>query len=148
MDEVLGTGRLPENVVGVLLDQFRVTDAVGASIPTELHKGGRIHAFLVRLTAEVNPVPILAGLILLGADHDGEAHILHSFFFCPGRALQPGPSDVWVSRGDALGGAPQNHINPCGLLCRTAQLKCRATVIPHFSPGGSLTLELADDAMQ
>ena len=86
---VLGTGQLPNNLVGVLLEWFQVTDADGASLPIELRKGGWIHAFLGRLTAEADPVPGLAGITLLGVDRNGGAHILHSSFSVPVRPYKP-----------------------------------------------------------
>ena len=52
-------------------------------LSTDLQKGGGLHAFLGRLTAEAAPVPGLAELTLLGVDQDGGAHILHSLFSVP-----------------------------------------------------------------
>ena len=85
--EVLGTGQPPDDFFVVLSAWFRVTDADGASLPTDIRKGGGFHAFLERLTAETAPVPGLVGLTILGVNRDRGAHILHPFFLCPGRAL-------------------------------------------------------------
>ena len=57
-----------------------MTDADGGSLPNKIRKGGGIHNFLGRLTAEAIPVPGLAELALLGFDWDRGAHILHSLF--------------------------------------------------------------------
>ena len=81
--EVLRTGRLPENFIGVLLARFLVMEANRAFLATELWKGGGIHAFLGSLTAEASAVPSLAGLTLLWDNRYGEDHILHSFFSVP-----------------------------------------------------------------
>ena len=81
--EVLETGRLPDNFVGALSARFRVTSLDGTPLSTDLRKGGGLHAFLGRLTAEAAPVPGLAELTLLGVDRDGGAHILHSLFSVP-----------------------------------------------------------------
>ena len=78
--EVLETGRLPDNFVGALLARFRVTSLDGTPLSADLRKGGGLHAFLGRLTAEAAAVPGLAELTLLGVDQDGGAHILHSLF--------------------------------------------------------------------
>ena len=80
MAEVLRNGRLPDDFFGALSARFLVTDTDGEALTAELCRGGGIHAFLGRLTAEAASVPGLAGLTLLGVDHDGEAHVLHSFF--------------------------------------------------------------------
>ena len=81
--EVLETGRLPDTFVGALSSRFRVTGLDGAPLSTDLRKGGGLHAFLGRLTAEAAAVPGLAELTLLGVDQDGGAHILHSLFSVP-----------------------------------------------------------------
>ena len=47
---------------------------------TDHQKGGGLHAFLGRLTAEAAPVPGLAELMLLGVDREGVSHILYSLF--------------------------------------------------------------------
>ena len=60
-----------------------MTSLDGTPFSTDLRKGGGLHAFLGRLTAEVAPVPGLAELTLLGVDQDGGAHILHSLFSVP-----------------------------------------------------------------
>ena len=87
--EFLGTGRLPDNFVGVLSARFQVTDDNGGLLPIKLRKGGGIHNFLGCLTAEVAPVPGLAGLMLLGVERDGGAYILHSFFFVSVKPYNP-----------------------------------------------------------
>ena len=48
-----------------------------------LRKGGGIHAFLGRLTAEAAPVPGIAELTLLRVDREGGSLILHSLFSVP-----------------------------------------------------------------
>ena len=65
--EVLGTGRPPNGFVGALSARFRLTGPDGNPLSTDLQKGGEIHAFLCRLTAEVAPVPGSADLMLVGA---------------------------------------------------------------------------------
>ena len=95
MAEVLGTGRLPNNVFGVLSAQFRVTDADRGSPPIELQEGWGIHAFLGRITTEAAPVPGLAGITLLGVYRDGGSHILHSFFSAQ---FRPYDMNRWLFR--------------------------------------------------
>ena len=80
VDEVLRTGRLPNYLVRILLDLFRVTDVNGEALTTKLRQGGGIHAFLWRLTAEAAPASSLVGLTLLRVYQDGEEHSIHSFF--------------------------------------------------------------------
>ena len=87
--KVLRTGRLPYDFFRALSAWFRVTDADRGSLPTKLRKGGGIHNFLGCLTAEVAPVPGLAGLMLLGVERDGGAYILHSFFFVSVKPYNP-----------------------------------------------------------
>ena len=60
-----------------------MTSLDGTPLSTDLRKGGGLHAFLGRLTAETAPVPGLADLTLLGVDRDGGTHILHSLFSVP-----------------------------------------------------------------
>ena len=55
----------------------------------DIQKGVGLHAFLVRLTAEVVTVMGLADLTLPGVDQDGEAHIIHSLFSVPVGAYDP-----------------------------------------------------------
>ena len=81
--EVLKTGRLPDSFVRALSARFELTGPDGTPLSTDLQKGGGIHAFLGRLTAEAAPFPGLAELTLLGVDRDGGAHILHSLFSVP-----------------------------------------------------------------
>ena len=81
--EVLETGRLPDSFVGALSSRFRVTGLDGTPLSTDLQKGGGLHTFLGRLTAEAAAVPGLAELTLLGVDQDGGEHILHSLFSVP-----------------------------------------------------------------
>ena len=50
---------------------------------TDLRKGGGLHAFLGRLTAEAAPVPEIAELTILGVNRDGVSHILHLLFSIP-----------------------------------------------------------------
>ena len=81
--EVLETGRLPNSFFGDLSARFRMTGLDGAPLSTDLRKGGGLHVFLGRLTAEAAVVPGLADLTLLGVDQDGGANILHSLFSVP-----------------------------------------------------------------
>ena len=80
MTEVLGTGRLPENLAGDLSDQSRLTGSNGASLLNDLRKEGVPHAFLGRLTAEEVPVPGIMEFTILGVYLDGGAQILHLLF--------------------------------------------------------------------
>ena len=60
-----------------------MTSLDGTPLLTDLRKGGGLHAFLGRLTAEAAPVLGLADLTLLGVDREGGAHIVHSLFSVP-----------------------------------------------------------------
>ena len=93
--EVLETGRLPDSFVGALSARFRVTSLNGTPLSTDLRKGGGLHAFLGRLTAEAAAVPGLAELTLLGVDQDGGSHILIA---CLHDALPISDTGSWVSR--------------------------------------------------
>ena len=66
-----------------------MTSPDGTPLSTDLRKGGGLHAFLGRLTAETAPVLGLAELTLLGVDRDGGAHILHSLFSVPDVPYDP-----------------------------------------------------------
>ena len=68
--KVLKTSRLPNNFVGALSAQFRLTVPDGTPLSTNLWKRGGVLLLLGRLTAEVTPVPRLAELTLLGVDQD------------------------------------------------------------------------------
>ena len=50
--EVLGTIRLPDSFVWALLARFQLTGPDGTPLSTDLRKGGGVHTFLGRLTAE------------------------------------------------------------------------------------------------
>ena len=81
--EVLGTGQLPVDFFGDFSTQFFLTVSDGTHLLTNLRKGGELHAFLGRLTAEAAQVLGLADLTVLGVDRDGGAHILHSLCSVP-----------------------------------------------------------------
>ena len=83
MAEILGNGRIPDSFAATLSAWFQLTGLNVTPLSTELQKGGGIHAFLVRLTAEAAPVPGLAELTILGVDCYGGAHILHLLFYVP-----------------------------------------------------------------
>ena len=90
MAAVLRTNRLPDNFVGALSSRFRVTDADEGSLPTELRKGGVIHALLCRLMSVTVPGPGLAELTLLEVDQNRGVHILHFIFYVPAGPYNPG----------------------------------------------------------
>ena len=66
--KVLGTVRIPDDFVGILLDRFQLTDVNEGPLYTNQHKGGGIHAFFGRLNEEAEPVFGLAVLKLFGVD--------------------------------------------------------------------------------
>ena len=145
--EVLRTGRLPNNLVGVLSSRLRVTDADGGFLPTELRREGGIHTFLGHLTAEEAPLPGLAGLTLIGVERAEVSHILHSFFSVPVRPFDP---NHWLfgCREDITSeGPPRDHGNLCGFLHGTACLQCSVMGIPYSTSGSSLAFYLADESM-
>ena len=55
--EVLGTKRLPGNLVAALSDQLQVTKEVGGPLSPEKRYGRGVHYFLDHLASEVDPVP-------------------------------------------------------------------------------------------
>ena len=83
MAEVLETGLLPDHFFGALSAWFRLSGPDGTPLSADLRKGGGVHAFLGRLTAEAAPVLGLTELKLLGVERDGGGHILHWFFSVP-----------------------------------------------------------------
>ena len=88
----MGPANSPE-IFRILSAWFLVTNAVEASLPTEIQKGGGIHTFLGRLNSEAALVHGLAGLTVLGVDQDGGVHILHSLFSVP---VGPYGPDRWL----------------------------------------------------
>ena len=62
---------------------FGLTGPDGTPLSTNLWKGGRIHAFVGRLTAVASPVPELAELTLLDFDQDVGAHMFHLLLSVP-----------------------------------------------------------------
>ena len=60
-----------------------MTSLDGTPLSTDLRKGGGIHAFFGRLTAEAAAVPGFSELTLLGVDRDGGAHIHYLLFSVP-----------------------------------------------------------------
>ena len=81
--DVLGTGRLPDDLVGELLDRFSVTREKGGPLSAELRSGQGLHSFLGHIASGVYPSPGLEYLALLGDDRDRTVHILHLFFSFP-----------------------------------------------------------------
>ena len=81
--EVLGTGRIPDDLVGALLARFRITWQEGGLISEELSPRRGIHAFLGHLASGVDPTLGLERLNLLGAERDGTVHVFHLFFSIP-----------------------------------------------------------------
>ena len=80
MAEVLRTGRFPNGFVGDISARLRLSSSDGTPLTNNLQKGGGLHAFLGRLTAEAAPVPGLAEITLLGVDRYGGSQILNSLF--------------------------------------------------------------------
>ena len=83
MGEVLGTGRLPDEIVTALSDCFKVTLEEGVGIPLELCSGRGIHAFFGPFASGVELVLGLDYLALLGVDPGGTVLFLHWFFPVP-----------------------------------------------------------------
>ena len=54
---MLGTGRLPDELVGNLSDWFRVTQEDGGEPSSELRAERILHVFLTHLAYGVAPVP-------------------------------------------------------------------------------------------
>ena len=83
--EVIGTGRLPNNLVRALSARFIVTREDGGLLSSYLSSGQGIHAFLGHLTSRVDPDPGLDLLALIGVDRDGTVHVLPLLFSVPAR---------------------------------------------------------------
>ena len=64
----LGPADSPTIVSGFCWPRFQVTYADGGSLPTKIRRGGGIHTFLGRITAEVDPLHGLTGITVLGVD--------------------------------------------------------------------------------
>ena len=79
VEEVLGTGRLPDNFVGALSIRFRVTDKEGGTLLLNLRSGQGLHTYLGILAARLESAPGMECLALLTVDYDEEVHVLHSF---------------------------------------------------------------------
>ena len=77
---MLGTSRIPENLVEALLARFRVTREDGGSPSTEKRYGCGVHSFLDHLASGVDPVPGLEWMALLQIDPYGTVHLLHLLF--------------------------------------------------------------------
>ena len=75
--EVLGTRRLPNEIVGALVAWFRVTQEDGGALSSELRAGQGIHVFFGHLASGMDLFPGLERLNLLGFDQYGMVHLLH-----------------------------------------------------------------------
>ena len=71
-----GPADSPDDFVGALSALLRLSGPDGAPLPTDLQKGGGLHAFLGRLTDDAVPVLGLAEIMLLGVDREEGLHIL------------------------------------------------------------------------
>ena len=87
-----------------------MNDNDGGYLPTELQKGGGIHAFLGCIMAEAAPVPGLEDIMLLGVDRDGGLHILHSLFSVPVGSYDPVRQLFRCCRELPSEGLPQSRI--------------------------------------
>ena len=81
--EVLGTGRLPDDLVRYFSDWFRVTREEGGPLSVELRYKRGIHTFIGHLAYRVDPAPVMEHPAFLGVDWDRTVHILNFFFFVP-----------------------------------------------------------------
>ena len=81
--EVLGTKRLPGNIVAALSDQLQVTKEVGGPMPPEKRYVRGVHYFLADLVSGVDPVPSFERVELLQVDPDGTVQVLPSMFSVP-----------------------------------------------------------------
>ena len=78
--KVLGTVRLPDNFIGALSAQFRVTNVESEALFAELRYGRGLHAFLGILATYLDQSSNLERFALLPVDWYGEMHVLHSLF--------------------------------------------------------------------
>ena len=81
--EVLGTVRLPNDLVGYLSARLRFTWEDGIGLLLEICSGRGLHAFFRHLASGVDPAPGLERLNLLGGDQDVTVHPLYSFLSVP-----------------------------------------------------------------
>ena len=75
--EVLGTVRIPDELVDALLAWFRVTWDDGGLLSAEIRSGRGLHALLRHITSGVEPVSGLERLALLGIYPDVTVHIMY-----------------------------------------------------------------------
>ena len=81
--EVLGTGRLPDNIVAELLAWFQGTKEDGGTLYLEKRSVRGVNSFLAHLASGVDPVPGFDRVGLLQVDPDGTVHVLHSILSVP-----------------------------------------------------------------
>ena len=81
--EVLGTGRLPDNISAALSDRFQVTNEDSEPLSPEKRSGRGVHSSLTHPSSRVDLVPGFDRVVLLQVDSDGTVHVLHSLFSVP-----------------------------------------------------------------
>ena len=83
MGEVLGTVRIPDNIVGALSSRFRITRADVGLLSTENRSSCGINSFLRHLASGVDLFPVFERVELMQVEQDGMVHLLHSLFSVP-----------------------------------------------------------------
>ena len=81
--EVLGTVRLPEELVEALPGQFLTVWEEGGPLSMERRNGRGIHSFLIHLTSRVEPVPVESSQVQPGRNGTPSAIV----FLRPGRPV-------------------------------------------------------------
>ena len=77
--KVIGTCRLPIDIVGNLSTRFQVTQEESGGLSSEMCSRRCLHSLLGHLASGAETVLFLERLILIGFDRDGTVHLLHLF---------------------------------------------------------------------
>ena len=81
--EVLGTGRLPNDIFATLSDRFRITKEDGGSLSAEKRSDRGVHSLLAHLASGVDPVPGFGWVVILQVEPDGTVYVLYTLFSIP-----------------------------------------------------------------
>ena len=80
---MLGTSKIPGDLVDALSERFCVTKEDGGPMSAEKRSGREVHSLLDHLASGVDPVLGFEQVDLLQVDPDGTIHLLHPMFSVP-----------------------------------------------------------------
>ena len=74
----MGTGAILAEIFAILTAHIQTVRKDGADLSSEKHLGRGIHFFLTQLAFELDTVPSMKRVILVGVYPDGMVHLMHS----------------------------------------------------------------------